>query len=133
MPNYRDFANDNIKPFFSEAQLHQLREVTLSGLQTPITIKRRSTTDSVYGDDEDVVYTTVGTAKAWLYSTPTPVQRADTGSVITVNTYRMYVPYGANILPGDEVTAPSGTYIVSDTTGESTWQAMLVCSLRKRE
>lgn len=133
MPNYRDFANDNIKPFFSEAQLHQLREVTLSGLITPITINRRSTSDTVYGDDEEVSYTAHGTAKAWIFSTPTPVMQADTGSVVTVNTYRMYVPYGTDIVPGDQIVCANGTFTVSDTTFESSWQAMLVVSLRKRE
>ena len=133
MPNYRDFSNDQIKPFFSEAQLHQLREVTLSGMINVVTILRRTTSDTVYGDDDAVSYVSVGTAKAWIYSTPTPVQQPDTGSVITVNTYRMYVPVGTNILPGDQIQATEGTFVVSDTTGESTWQAMTVCSLRKRE
>ncbi len=122
-----------IKPFFSEAQLHQLREVTMSGLVTPVTIKRRSTSDSDYGDAEVVTWTTVLSTKGWVFSTPTPVQQPDSGAVITVNTYRLYLPVGLDVRPGDQAFIGSDTYIISDTTGESTWQAMIVCSLRKRE
>lgn len=133
MPNYRDFSNDQIKPFFSDAQLHQLREVTLSGLTATVTISRRTTSDSAYGDKEEVSFSPTVSVKAWIYSTPTPVQEPDTGSVITVNTYRMYVPVGTDARPGDQVTLGTDTYIVSDTTAESTWLAMMSCSLRKRE
>jgi hypothetical protein len=55
------------------------------------------------------------------------------GAVITVNTYRVYLPVGTNVRPGDRVVVGSDQYIVSDTTHESTWQPLLACSLRKRE
>lgn len=121
------------RAFFSSAQMAKMQAFALTGMQTKVTIKRRATTDSDYGDGEIVAWTTITTTSGWLYSTPTPVQEMDTGSVITVNTYRLFLPVGTNVKPGDQAVIGTDTYIVSDTTGESTWQAMLVCSLRKRE
>lgn len=121
------------RPFFSTGQMTKMRDVVKSGFITPVTIKRRMTSDSDYGDGEVVTWATVTTVNGWVYSTPTPVQEADTGSVITVNTYRLFIPVGTNVKPGDQAVINGDTYIVSDTTGESTWQAMTVCSLRKRE
>jgi len=91
----------------------------------------------VTGDDS-VVFTESTesrrtTVKGWFYSTPTPVQTEEAGAIVTVNTYRMFVPVGTDITDGDEVTVGGEVYSVSDTTVESTWQAMLTCSLRKRD
>lgn len=117
----------------SDAQMLALQEVALLGMKTPITIQRKATTDTVYGDLDEVTYATVATAKGWFYSTPTAVRDIDTGSVVTANTYRLYLPIGTNIRDGDQVVVGSEIYTVSDTTKESTWTALLNCSLRKRE
>ena len=56
------------------------------------------------------------------------------GALVTVNTYRLYLPVGTDIKVGDEVVVGGDdVYIVSDTTAESTWMAVLECSLRKRD
>lgn len=117
----------------SDAQMLALQEVALLGMKTPITIQRKSTSDTDYGDLEEVTYTTVSSVKGWFYSTPTPTRDVDTGSVVTANTYRLFVPIGTDVRDGDQILVGSETYIVSDTTKESTWTALLTCSLRKRE
>lgn len=122
-----------LKPFFSDSQLKHLRMVATTGLQTQVVIKRKTTSDSDYGDGEVVTWTTVTTVRGWINSTPTPVAQSDSGSVITVNTYRLFVPVGTNVKPGDQAIINGDQYIVSDTTAESTWQTMVICSLRKRE
>jgi hypothetical protein len=117
----------------SARQLAALQEVALMGMQTPVTIKRRTTTDTDYGDKDEVSFTTVTSTLGWFHSTPTPMQEQDTGSVVTANTYRLFLPVGTDVRDGDQVSVGSTTYVVSDTTSESTWKALLSCSLRKRE
>lgn len=117
----------------SARQMAALQEVALMGMQTPVTIKRRTTSDTVYGDKDEVSFTTVATALGWFHSTPTPIQEQDTGSVVTANTYRLFLPVGTDVRDGDQITVGSTVYVVSDTTAESTWKALLACSLRKRE
>lgn len=127
------YPDGTLKPFFSDSQLKHLRMVATTGLQTQVVIKRRTTSDSDYGDGEIVSWSIVSTVKGWIHSNPTPVAQSDSGSVITVNTYRLYVPVGTDIKPGDQAVIKNEDYIVSDTTAESTWQTMILCSLRKRE
>ena len=132
------------QPLLTPKQLTAVQAVALRGMQTPITILRRaqvaaSGPGSDYGDDE-LTYTETSESRrtevmGWFRSTPTPVQTVDTGAIITVNTYRLLVPVGTDILPGDEaqVDGDPNTYTVSDTTAESNWLPYLQCSLRKRE
>ena len=123
----------------SDKQMAALRGVAILGMQTPIGIQRRSEAPPPaggdYGDDF-LAFTDTGgwrTVKGWFYSTPTPMQDADTGAIITANTYRLYLPVGTDILPGDRVTVGIDAYTVSDTTAEGTWLPLLTCSLRKRD
>jgi len=93
-----------------------------------------------YGDDF-LSYTTTNESRrtnvnGWFHSTPTPVQEVDMGQIVTVNTYRLFLPVGTDIRVGDHVhvaTNPTDDYTVSDTTGEGTWLPLLTCSLRKKE
>jgi hypothetical protein len=127
-----------VKPLVPPHVLTQVRLVAEQGMQTMVTIRRRSVVVSDYGDDSVEFTETHETmdhgVKGWFYSTPTPVQEVNAGALVTVNTYRLYVPVGTDVVPGDEVlVGDDGVYIVSDTTAESTWLAMLECSLRKRD
>ena len=133
MPNQTRFLTDN--------QLARVRDVALLGMITPVTIERRAEASipsgGDYGDDF-VSYTTTTesrrlTVKGWFYSRPTPMQEVDSGAVVTVNTYRLYLPVGTDVLPGDRVFVGTDEYTVSDTTGEGSWLPLLTCSLRKRE
>jgi hypothetical protein len=124
----------------SEQQMEGIRRVAEMAMTTPVTIMRRSTesgledTDDPYG--AAVSYsdaTAYGGCLGWLHSTPTPVAVLDAGALITVNTYRLYVPHDTDIKPGDQVVISSNTYMVSDTTADETWPALLSCTLRLRE
>lgn len=133
MPNQQQFLTDN--------QLQRLRDVAMLGMITPIVIERRSEgaipAGGDYGDDFLAYTQTTETkrteVKGWFYSTPTPLQEVDTGMIVTVNTYRLYVPVGTDVLAGDLVMVGADEYTVSDTTAEGTWLPLLTCTLRKRE
>ena len=127
--------------FLSQNQLKAIQKVALKGMVTPIKIQRRTDAAATsaatdYGDDALVWPETSeskwNTVKGWFYSTPTKVQTVDTGAIITVNTYRLYLPIGTDIKPGDRVMVGPDEYTVSDTTAESTWLVLLNVSLRKR-
>lgn len=130
--------------FLTPNQMAEIRNVAILGMTTPVVIERR--TDAAppaggdYGDDFLAYPVTTESRRlnvmGWLHSTPTPVQEVDAGAIITVNTYRLFLPVGTDVLPGDHVhvgSDPIDDYTVSDTTAESTWLPLLTCSLRKRE
>lgn len=119
-------------PFFSATEMASLQGLIAPSLNDNVTIQHRSVSQNAYGDDI-VTYTTGLTVKGWLYSTPTPLQEEDWGGLVTANTYRLFVPVGTTIHPGDQVVINSQTFLVSDTTYESTWNVLIRCSLRRRE
>jgi hypothetical protein len=124
----------------SEQQMEGIRRIAEMAMTTPVSILRRTgdigldLTDDPYGSSvsfNDV--TPQGGCLGWLHSTPTPVATTDAGALITVNTYRLYVPHDTDLRPGDHVVISTDTYVVSDTTADETWPALLSCSLRLRE
>lgn len=138
-----------MEPFFSGSELVALQESALPGMQTDVQIFHRTPTDtstgpasSDYGDDA-ATYPVVQagspaadlTVKGWLYQKPTPVAEEDTGEVVTVNTYRLFVPLGTPIFPHDEVAVvgDSTRFEVSDTNTDITWKAYISASLRRLE
>lgn len=117
----------------SANELGALQYWARNGMTDTVTIQRPTQTDSDYGDAESLTYVTISTSPAWFRSIPTPIATAETGQLITVNTYRLIVPVGTDIMPKDQVVLGPEVFIVTDTTAESTWQAMLTVSLRRRE
>jgi hypothetical protein len=124
----------------SEQQMEGVRRVAEMAMTTPITIMRRTgdvgldLSDDPYGGSVSFSDVTphIG-CLGWLHSTPTPVAVMDAGALITVNTYRLFVPHDIDIRPGDHVVVNADTYVVSDTTADETWPALLSCTLRLRE
>ena len=130
-----------MQPLVTYRQLAQMRKYAERGMVTTVTILRRAeATPPAGGDygDDFISFTETSesrrtTVKGWFYSRPAQVQDADTGAVVTVNTYRLNLPVGTDIAAGDQVTVGADVYIVSDTDAENTWNPMLTCNLRKRE
>jgi len=127
--------------FLSDRQMARVRDVAQLGMTTTVTILERSAgTPPAGGDygDDFVDYTETSesaraTLKGWFFSTPTTMQDVDTGAIVTSNTYRLFLPVGTDISPGDRVQVGADEYTVSDTDAEGTWLPMLTCNLRKRE
>ena len=128
----------------TDNQLAAIQKTAMLGFQTEITILRSDPdaglelTDDPYGSSFGTPEAvpppvTSGGIKGWLHSTPTPVATIDSGQLITVNTYRLWVPVDTDIRPRDRVVIGANTYVVSDTTADSTWPALLSCSLRLAE
>jgi hypothetical protein len=121
--------------------MERVRDVAKLGMITTVTVERRSEADPPaggdYGDDFlDYTITSESrrlTLKGWFHSTPTTIQEVDTGAIVTANTYRLFVPVGTDILPGDLVYVGAEEYVVSDTTQEGSWLPLLTANLRRRE
>lgn len=127
--------------FVTDKQMEAIRGLALLGMVTPIIVERQSQAPvpagGDYGDDF-LAYTETSessrtTLKGWFFSTPTRELSVDTGAVVTVNTYRLFLPVGTDIRPGDHVHVGAEDYTVTDTTAEGTWLPLLTCNLRKRE
>lgn len=128
----------------SDAQLAAVQNVAKLGMQTDVTIWPRSTTtglevtDGPYGSSVSFselpeTATETATVKGMFHSQPTPTPDVDSGQLVTVNTFRLWVPVGTRIYPGDQVVITGNTYQVTDTTADETWPAFLECSLRRAE
>lgn len=118
-------------PLLTATEMAAFRDVALQGMQTPVTILRRS---SVQTDDGwESVWADAGDTTCWIYSEPTAVQSEVSGKIVTVNTYRAYFPIGTDIIASDQIVDGTQTYIVSDTIAENTWAPMLRASLRFAE
>ena len=120
-------------PLLSSAEIDAFRDVALQGMQDDVAIYRRSTISTDDGMTSEWAYLT--TAKGWIYSVPTQHQSLVSGEIVTINTYRLFVPVGTDIAQGDKVKigGHSQEYICSDTISENTWQAVLRVSLRFAE
>jgi hypothetical protein len=57
----------------------------------------------------------------------------DSGQLVVAATFRLWVPVGTDIQPGDQVEIGGYTYQVSDTSAGETWPAFLECLLRRTE
>lgn len=116
----------------SDSAMAALRQVAELGMVTDVTIYDLVTSESATGSEQ--TWTARSTpVQGWLYSTPTPTIQVVSGHQAIVNTYRLFLPIGTDIRTGDRCSIAGERFIVSDTTVESTWQAMLTVSLRRVE
>ena len=118
-------------PLISDSELAALRGTAEMGMQTDVTVNRRTTVQT--DDGQESVWAFLVTVKGWIYSTPTPTITLVSGEMALVNTYRLFVPVDTNIQSGDHAVIGGKTFIVSDTIAESTWLPLLRCSLRYAE
>jgi hypothetical protein len=129
--------------WFTEGELSYIRGLAKIGMQSDVIIQKRTpVTDeddpgNIYGDDavNHVAVVPVGgvSVKGWLYSQVSPVITVVGGKMALVNTYRLFLPVGTDINPGDHAVIEGNEFIVSDTTAESTWLPLLNVSLRRVE
>ena len=124
----------NTRHLLTSVQMGALREVAMMGMVTPVQILRTTMVrDSSPNGDDLISETTVTTVDGWMYSTPTPTRRVDGGSVVTANTYRLFLPVGTDVMPSDVVVVNGDRFSVTDTDSESTWNPKLTVTLRRRD
>lgn len=118
---------------FSSAQVLGLRRIAERALETDVTIQRRTTTDSAYGDNDTEVFTTTETLKGWLRSMPEDMVQVSYGQTQVPASHRLFLPVGTDIRPYDKVLIGGTAFKVIDTSQESTYRVLLRVMLRKSE
>jgi hypothetical protein len=116
----------------SQKQLTAMRKVAESAFNTDVQIWRRGSADNAYEDDVET-WTYRETIKGWIYSTPTSSASVEGGVIGTLNLYRLFIPVGSAVSPGDKLKISGNFFLVIDTIDESTWLPLLRCSLRRLE
>lgn len=119
--------------FFSEAQLTALRRTAEVSLVDDIDIWPRTMSDTIYEDAAQASYTYRETVKGWVFSTPTPTPDTVGGIIGTLNLYRIFLPVGTEVIPGDRLYVKGHFFELIDTVDESTWLPILRCSARRLE
>lgn len=123
------------QPLVSDAQMASLRELGKAGLQTDVTIWRLSVNDGLdsgaYGSE--ATWTELETVKGWLRSAPALRNDVGGGMLSTDNQYRLFLEVGTDCRTGDRVVIDGNTFVVIDTTAESTWKVYLRLTLRRKE
>jgi hypothetical protein len=109
-----------------------MRKVAESAFNTDVQIWRRGSADNAYEDDVET-WTYRETIKGWIYSTPTSSASVEGGVIGTLNLYRLFIPVGSAVSPGDKLKISGNFFLVIDTIDESTWLPLLRCSLRRLE
>jgi hypothetical protein len=124
-----------LQGFFSVSETAAFAQYAMKGMQTPVTIQRRTVSSDEEGDDlvTFVDVTPVGGLNGWIHSTPAFIQRVDSGMLVTANTFVLYLPLGTDVQPGDMTYVGGEEYTISDTTEDNTWKGFLRCALRGRE
>lgn len=116
----------------STAQLTQLRAVAYRGLDTPVTIQRRTAIET----DADVAYTwaTVTTTLGWLRMMNKPHVVAQFGYIAgATNIFRLHLRHDVDVQPEDRVVIGDTTYEIQDSNQEDTIQVFRTLVVRSIE
>lgn len=117
-------------PLVTEEMLDTLRTFAYPGLQTPVAILRRqAVTANPYGDDtEDWVE--VSDTFGWFRQMNDPYIAAANGVAAITGIFRLELPVGTDVAPGDMVGVEGQTYMVENTNVEDTLQVFLEVYVR---
>jgi len=118
-----------MSPLVSAAQIDQLRTVAYKGLDTPVTIQRRTFVEGA----ADVTYTwaTVGTATGWLRHMNKPDIDIQVRYAGSTNIYRLHLRHDVDLQPEDRVVIGGETFEVQDTNAENTIQIFRTAIVRR--
>lgn len=114
----------------SDAAMAALRKHTESGMQTDVGIYPRTEVETASGSA--FTWSTLSaTVKGWLRSNPANAFSMDAGQVEAGAAYRLLLPVGTVVNPGDQVEIAGERYHVADSNVESTYKTSLRCMVRK--
>lgn len=114
----------------SDAAMASLRSVAETGMQTSVDIYPKTLTETL--SDTAVGWPTKSaTVLGWLRSDPSNRFTIDGGVLEAETPFRLLLPVGTAIDPGDQVEIAGDRYSVVDTNQESTYKVSLRCMIRK--
>lgn len=119
--------------FFTQKQLDGLRKTAEVSLVDDVDIWPRTTVSNIYEDSGEVTYEFRETVKGWIFSAPAAGASTVGGIIGTLNLYRVFLPVGTDVSPGDRLLVKGSFFELIDTVDESTWLPILRCSARRLE
>jgi hypothetical protein len=87
--------------------------------------------DDPYGSSTSFPTTVTSTTKGWLVGEWSRVRNTGIGDIDTTTNYRLRLPVGTTIAPGDRVSIHGNFYSVFDAGTDQTWPEWLVCVVRR--
>jgi hypothetical protein len=117
-------------PLVTAQQLDGLRFIAELGMETTVDIYPRVESEAP-SDTVDSWPTKSLSTKGWLRSMPAMAFNIDVGVLEASTPFRLFLPVGTPVKPGDRVKIAGADYSVVDTNVESTLQVVLRCTLRK--
>ena len=115
------------------AQMEAIREIPLSGMQTPVSILRLEAVERPDGDDQQV-WVEIESTMGWIYE---PLDYPHGGAVGGVQAiaheFRVYLPVETDIVPGDHLGADGQIFNVVNTNDADTYRPMLRAALVRAE
>jgi len=117
----------------SESELAALQDLVLSGLKTTVYIYNRSTIQTPDGQETGYPASPSSTVLGWLYEiTPNPVTLSViNGGESLSELFRLLVPIGTNINPGDKIVIGGSDYFAQNTNVDNTYPTSLSVALRR--
>lgn len=117
-------------PLVTASQMTALQNVALQGMDTPVDIYPRIEIETASDTAEGWPTKSLST-RGWIRSMPGSVFNVDVGVLEASVPFRLFLPVGTPIGPGDHVKIEGNEYAVVDTTVENTIKIVLRCTLRK--
>lgn len=121
-----------MEPLVSEAEIENLRDYALSGMQSEIQIFWKSSGSNDYSDDQENFASTPDlTVMGWFRNAPNIALNEDFAALQQVDDGRLFLPVGTKLDRGDKVVVAGGAWTVVDTSAESTYKVLLRVLLRR--
>lgn len=121
----------------SASALAAIQSVGEQGMTSDVEIFRESVdlgldlTDDEYGSKATIATVASSTVSGWLVGRWSDVRNSGVGDMDTTTVYRLRLPVGTEISPGDRVVISGNSYSVIDVGNDQTWQEWLTCVLRR--
>ena len=116
----------------SDSELGALQDLVLSGLKTTVYVYNRSTVQTEDGQETGYPTSPSFSVLGWLYEiTPNATAMSSINGGETLSEiFRLLVPIGTNINPGDKIVIGAGTYYTQHTNADNTYPTSLSVALR---
>lgn len=127
-----------MSPLLSATAMAAIRKVGELGMITDVQIFSESydtgsdLTDDPYGSSTSFSAVSV-TVKGWLVGDWGRSRTPGVGDTNTTTNYRLRLPVGTSIKPGDRTDINGNSYYVMDAGTDQTWPEWLVCTLRRNK
>lgn len=122
-----------LEPLISASEMEAIRKIPLQGMTTPVSILKLSTVTRDGADDLQV-WATSESLLGWIWEPPDyPTGNVVGGVIGSSQEFRVYLPVGVDVEPGDRIGVAGLIYNVLNTNTANTYMPMLRLAVRRLE